>query len=146
MPSKKKSKPSFNVPEDLQAAPQAGWVYRSDGEAAPAAKTAEKSEAAEAKAVAPPEPAPRAKKAPATAAPAPAMASGTPQNATEPKTVKPSPGKPKSAAKSDNGILGLAAKTLQSGFETVGNAVLLTTRIIAAPISMGMRLIGLKSK
>ena len=31
MPSKKKSKPLFEIPRAIQSAPQSGWVYRSSG-------------------------------------------------------------------------------------------------------------------
>ena len=35
MASRKKAKPSFEVPEELRSAPQTGWVYRSEEQAAP---------------------------------------------------------------------------------------------------------------
>ena len=31
MPTKKKSKPLFEIPRAIQSAPQSGWVYRSSG-------------------------------------------------------------------------------------------------------------------
>ncbi len=148
MPSKKKSKPSFDVPEDLQTAPQAGWVYRSDKEAASAAKKPEEKPAASsvaAKGVSGGDGTAHAKKTPAHVAPAPAAASKVSERPPETKAKK-SEEKSKSSSKSDDGILDLASKTLHSGFETIGNAVRLTTRILAAPITMGMRLIGIKSK
>jgi hypothetical protein len=37
----------------------------------------------------------------------------------------------------------LAAKALSAGIGTAGNLLLLTTRIIAAPVSLGRRLFGL---
>ena len=143
MPSKKKSKPSFDVPEDLQTAPQAGWVYRSDKEAAPAAKKPEEKAAAPsvgAKRVSGGDGTAQAKKAPA-----PAASSKVTEKSAETKPKK-SEEKSKSSSKSDDGILDLASKTLHSGFETIGNALRLTTRVFAAPITMGMRLIGIKSK
>ena len=149
MPSKKKSKPSFNVPEDLQAAPQGGWVYRSDDEAPHATKKPEEkatTSSGAVKAASGGDGTTHAKKTSATAAPAPAVAPKVSAKTPETKTAKTSGEKSKSSSKSDNGILDLASKTIHSGFETIGNAVLLTTRILTAPITMGMRLIGLKSK
>jgi len=142
MPSKKKSKPSYNVPEELQTAPQAGWVYRSDvsrspeatpksfrkpqattvTRATPASKTAGKS--------ATPIPAPQTPPIPAAPSESPKDAKSTRSHAT--------------ASKSSDGIMDLAARTISSSFEAIGNAVLLTTRIITAPISMGMKMLGLK--
>lgn len=49
MPSRKKQKPSYSVPEDLHTAPQTGWVYRSEeAEAASAAVPVEEAGVAKA--------------------------------------------------------------------------------------------------
>ena len=147
MPSKKKSKPSYNVPEELQTAPQAGWVYRSDAPRSrpSTTKNLRKSRAgidAEAvragtntgKAIAPiPAPAPYAP--PAAATPIVGLE--------KPQEIK---GKHSQAttSKPNDGIMDLAARAISSSFEAMGTVVLLTTRIITAPISMGMKMLGLK--
>ncbi len=144
MPSKKKSKPSFEVPQDLQTAPQAGWVYRSDGDASGDGQKPETGAAPM------PTPAPQASLE-GGALPAPATAEAV-EAAPKPKTGSRTGHKAgaktssKTGSKSDSksGILDLAAKTISAGFETVGNAVLLTTRIMMMPLDMGMRVLRLK--
>lgn len=139
MPSKKKSKPSFQVPEELLNAPQAGWVYRSDHEA-PAKETKAVSKAAS------------GSKSPAKPKPAEGAAStskaSSGRHAAHARSPAPAPPQakasaPAKAASSSGGILDLTAKTLSAGLGTAGNLVLLTTRIIAAPVSLGRRLLGL---
>ena len=137
MPSKKKSKPSFQVPEELQKAPQAGWVYRSDQQAPAKEIKAESKAASENKSPAKPKPARRA--APTSKALSVRHAAHAPSPV--PRQAKASA--PTKAASSSGGILDLTAKTLSAGFGTAGNLVLLTTRILAAPVSLGRRLLGL---
>jgi hypothetical protein len=128
MPSKKRSRPSFEVPQDLQTAPQAGWVYRSDADTH---KGAEKR-----KTQAAPKPPP---------APLFASESAISRSARPAEPAKATP-KPETESKTDSrsGILDLAAETISAGFETLGNAMLLTTRIIMMPFAMGMRILRLK--
>ncbi len=134
MTSKKKSKPSFQVPEELQAAPQAGWVYRSDGQAP--AKDVE----------APPKSAATRKKTrrrkPAARK---AAAAAPPHSQPKPAAVSKAPAarKPGSASNSIPGFMNLTARTVSAGFGTAGNIVLLTTRILTVPFSFGRRLLGL---
>jgi hypothetical protein len=127
MPPKKKSKPTFEVPEELQTAPQTGWVYRSEHESEAQADTIEEPKPAEfheaAPAVIPPPPAPEP--------PPPAHKSGNGDASHH-------------TSKSDMDLFDLAALTISSGFEAIGNAMILTTRIITAPFSMGMKMLGWK--
>lgn len=137
MPSKKKSKPSFQVPEELQTAPQAGWVYRSD----------EQHAAKEGKAVSKPAAASRAT-GKAKRADLPAQTS----DAVAPAALKKTPpekSKPAAKTKSDSssdtssGIIDLTAKALSAGFGTAGGLILLTTTLIAAPFALGKRFMHL---
>src|SRR5512136_3082188 len=123
MPSKKKSKPSYDVPEELQRAPQAGWVYRSDASRPSKAKAAS------------------THKSPAKTAPIAALASAPavrsqvsiPAAAVETPHASRESHSQSSSSKLDDGIIDLAARTISSSFNALGNAVLLTTRIITAP-------------
>jgi hypothetical protein len=137
MPSKKKSKPSFQVPEELQKAPQAGWVYRSDqhtpakeAKAAPKAASGSRSSAKSKHAES---------HAPASHAASTRHEAHAPS---APKAKTSAPAKKSSSSDSSSGILDLTAKALSAGFGTAGNLMLLTTRIIAAPVSLGRRLLG----
>jgi hypothetical protein len=137
MPSKKKSKPSFQVPEELQTAPQAGWVYRSDKEApAKEAKSARKSSAG-GKAAPKGKPAVETAPVPAAAAPAPRVTEA------KPKPAAPAAKKKDRSSKSSNGVLDLTAKTLSAGVSTAGSLMLMTTRIMVAPLKLGKRFLGL---
>jgi hypothetical protein len=127
MPSKKKSKPSFQVPEELQKAPQAGWVYRSDRQTKEAKPTPKAGSGS------------RGPAKPAAAE----TAAHAPSHAPHRDKTSPPPKKKESSSGSSGGILDLTAKALSAGFGTVGNIVLLTTRIIAAPVSLGRRIFGL---
>jgi hypothetical protein len=134
MPAKKKSKPSFKVPEDLESAPQAGWVYRS-----------EKASAAE------PEP---ATKPPAgdpiiqkVAAPPAAISAPTPSTAFDCDTyAEPSSSKTDSSDYSTPGILDYTSKTFSSGMATIGNALMLGAAIIVAPIRVGLWIVGFRNR
>ena len=137
MPSKKKSKPSFQVPEDLQTAPQAGWVYRSD-EHAPArgGKAASKS-ASGSKGAA---------KTRKTENVAPAAETAAPPKSAPPRGDHSKPAaasKSDSKSKSTSSVLDLTAKALSAGFGTVGGLVLLSTTIVAAPFALGKRILHL---
>ena len=122
MPSKKKAKPSYSVPEDLQETPQSGWVYRSgspEPESAPSPASAS------------------AEKAPAVSAP-PAPAA---PEAPAPKTDQKKSSNSRSVTSE---IIDLAGKTLSSSAAAVGNALLLGARLVMAPVSIGMKMIGLR--
>ncbi len=133
MPSKKKSKPSFEVPEDLQSAPQAGWVYRSDRDTEGKMEVPPEAQAAP-EAASDPVVATKKAASRATEAAKPASASSKPRTQA----------KPQSKTDSGSGILDLAARTISAGFETMGGAMLLATRIFMAPFSMGLRVLRLK--
>lgn len=134
MPSKKKSKPSFQVPEELQAAPQAGWVYRSDGPArARGTKTAHKS-GSDGKAAA------KSRQAGSTAAARIPSASPRRAPAAKPETA-PERAK-ESASGSRRSFMNIGADAMSAGFGTAGNFLLLTTRMFVAPLSLGKRLFG----
>jgi hypothetical protein len=123
MPSKKKKKPSFEVPEDVREAGQAEWVYRSDQKPA---------EAFEPGAPAIDVPVTRTvevKRAPAH----------VPHRTRAEESTK---SHSKSSAKKKSGILDLTVKTFSSGFSTVANATLLGSRIALAPFRLGARMIG----
>jgi len=136
MASRKKTKPSFDVPEELRSAPQAGWVYRTE---AGAAEPAPKEPAARKKAAGAPPPASAA--AAAAPPPAPEAAAALP--------LPPAPA-PAAGAKSSKkepeewGIVDLAAHTFSSGFAAFGNSWLLAARILASPFSLGMKILGRK--
>jgi hypothetical protein len=133
MPAKKKSKPSYSVPEDLQAAPQSGWVYRSvAGEAAQVETPPAVAAAAQPEAPPPVEEA------------CVAQATGVPPPAGKQTTARSS--EPRKSTSVTTEILDLTSKTLTSGLATIGNAVLLGTRIATAPFLVGMRWIGLWSR
>ena len=135
MPTKKRSKPSFQVPEELQKAPQAGWVYRSD-------RQAPVKEVKAASKVASVSRGPAKSKAAEGTAPSSDAARGR-RTGQAPSPVQAAPRAKKSASGSSGGILDLTAKALSAGIGTAGNLMLLTTRIIAAPVSLGRRLFGL---
>ena len=129
MPSKKKTKPSFQVPEDLQTAPQAGWVYRSDG---PAPRKASKAPAKS-------RPAAKARLA-ESVAPAAAASSPPPKKA---ETKKSEAAKSNSSSSSSHGVLDLTSRALSAGFEAAGDIARLTTRFLTMPFSLGKRMLGL---
>jgi hypothetical protein len=123
MPSKKRPKPSYSVPEDLQDTPQSGWVYRSgfpDHESMPAAVGVPEIHGLEA----------------AAAPPAPA--------ATAPKSEKKVEKKNSGKVSITSEILDLTAKTVSSSAAAIGSAILLGARLMTAPFSVGMRMIGLR--
>ena len=131
MPSKKKSKPSFKVPEDLDSAPQAGWVYRSETTAAQAdAPPPLKAQKAER-----PPPLPKASKAPVS----------TPPKSSDKHSDTKSDGA-KSESSLSSGILDLTAKTFSSGMATIGNALMLGAAILTAPIRIGLWVVGFRSR
>jgi hypothetical protein len=133
MPSKKKSKPSFKVPEDLDSAPQAGWVYRSETTPTQAGTPASAPRKA-AKAEAPPPP-PKASKPPVS----------TPSNSSDQHSQSKS-GETKSDSSLSSGILDLTAKTFSSGIATIGNALMLGAAILTAPIRIGLWVVGFRSR
>ncbi len=137
MPSKKKSKPSFQVPEELQTAPQAGGVYRSD----------EQLPAKEVKAASKPAAAGRApgkpKRADAPAASAGTAAPAGLKKASAEKTRSAEESKSDSSSNYSSGVIDLTAKALSAGFGTAGGLVLLTTTLIAAPFALGKRFLHL---
>jgi hypothetical protein len=95
MPSKKKHKPQFEIPEDVQAPSGSGWVYQSDEPAAP-----------------PP---------------------GRTAHAPEPRS-------PRLQASSNLGIVDAGTEVVVHGVATIGNIVLLTTRVVTMPWSVALRL------
>ena len=123
MPSKKKSRPSFKVPEDLESAPQAGWVYRSE----PAAEA---------------EPAPV--REPEDREPERRQAPWEESDTWEHDSGKTSSSDEEESSSDD--ILDLTAKTFSSGVETIGNALRLGAAILTAPIRMGLWIIGFRSR
>ena len=125
MASRKRAKPSFDVPEELRSAPQGGWVYRSGDETgdAPAPLRQPLVEGGA------PSAAESADKAGSAAAPSPGPA----------VAAAPAGGEPAEA-----GIMDLAARTISSGLATVGNMWLLAARILTSPFSMGMKILGRK--
>ncbi len=136
MPPKKKSRPSFKVPDDLETAPQAGWVYRSDSTPAAEQGSASKSEQPAVEPAQPP-----ATPAPAPAKPQAAQTAARPEPHTPPTTFRAEP------AKSDsNGILDLTAKTLSSGMATIGNALMLGAAILTAPFRVGLWIVGFRGR
>ena len=128
MPSKKKAKPSYSVPEDIRETPQSGWVYRSESADSPAVSSAKSahSDAQERAAV---EPAPTVT---ASAARAPA--------------AKKEEKKEKKGESLTSDIVDLTSKTFTSGMAAVGNALLLGARIVTAPFVLGMKMMGFGSK
>ncbi len=136
MPAKKKSKPSFQVPEELQTAPQAGWVYRSEEQSGAKAHTSSKPAAG----------GKTAGKAKRVDAPPAVSGMSTPaEKKTSPaREAKPVP-KPKSdsSSKSSSSLLDITAKALSAGFGTAGGLILLTTTVVAAPFALGKRLLHL---
>jgi hypothetical protein len=130
MPSRKKKKPSFEVPEDVRNAGQAEWVYRSDSKPPDVARPAA--------------PAVETVNAPVFDIPVSRTAE-----------VKKRPGARRSAGgqsersqshsgqkEKNSGILNLTTKTFSSGFSTLANATLLGSRIALAPFRFGARMIG----
>ena len=118
MPSRKKQKPSYSVPEDLHETPQTGWVYRSEepGSAGDAAA------------------------APVEEACVAAASESAPHHPEAREEKK----RETSSMTAD--IIDLTAKTITSGIATMGNAVLLGARLVSAPFVMGMRWMGLGSR
>jgi hypothetical protein len=136
MPPKKKSKPSFKVPEDLESVPQAGWVYRSESTSTEGKKPPAAADAAIAD-----EPA-RGEKPEA----------GIPKDSAAHKSadfepsVPPASPKVESTNSSSSGILDLTAKTLSSGMATIGNALMLGAAILTAPLRIGLWLVGIRGR
>jgi hypothetical protein len=136
MPSKKKSKPSFKVPEDLESAQPAGWVYRS--EVAPADK--------EGSAAAVEEPtgdsgAHQAAAASTVQEPPAGHAASSGDSYSAPASSKT-----ESSRSATPGILDLTARTFSSGMATIGNALMLGAAILTAPFRMGLWIVGLRSR
>ncbi len=127
MSAKRKKKPSFEMPEELQSAPQTGWVYRSDAAAEPQPAIPELKHAA----AEPAEPSTVQPWAEADGHSAPRLS--LPRPAQEPADTnhnhKPKP--------QDPGIVDLTWKTLESGFATVNNCAKLGYRIATAPWRIG---------
>ncbi len=136
MPPKKKSKPSFKVPEDLETAPQAGWVYRSESTPAAEQGSVSKSEKAKAEPVEPP-----AESASAPAEPQAARTGADREPNTPPTAFRAEPAKSES-----NGILDLTAKTISSGMATIGNALMLGAAILTAPFRVGLWIVGFRDR
>ena len=61
----------------------------------------------------------------------------------EHKPATPAAKKKDRHSKSSRGVLDLTASALSAGFGTAGNIVLMTTRIITAPLMLGKRFLGL---
>jgi len=116
MPSRKKQKPSYNVPEDLNAAPQTGWVYRS------------------------------AEKESSPTAAAPVEDAGVAKAVERERRREETKEKSRSSNSMTTDIIELTAKTITSGIATMGNAMLLSARVVSAPFVMGMRFMGFKSR
>ena len=133
MPPRKKSKPSFKVPDDLETAPQAGWVYRSDS--TPAAEQGPVSKS-EKPAVEPSQP---------PAVPVPAMQAARTAASLEPHTP-PTKFRAEPAKSDSNGILDLTAKTLSAGMATIGNAFMLGVAILTAPFRVGLWIVGFRGR
>jgi len=127
MPSKKKPKPSYSVPEDLKETPQSGWVYRSgspDPEDLPPSVEVRSDEKPEAAGLVD------------AAAPAAASSAATPSTSGSAKVA---------AGKSiTSEIIELAANAVSSGAAALGNVILLGARLATAPISIGLKMIGLR--
>ena len=136
MPSKKKSKPSYSVPEDIQPAAGTGWVYRS--ESADSASD-------------PPPKATRASVPHAEAGkPAKTVEAAAPETSKVVKASTPAIKKEEKKAKKNDSItsdlVDLASKTVTSGMAAVGNALLLGARLATAPLVVGIRMMGFGSK
>jgi hypothetical protein len=134
MPSRKKSKTSFDVPQEVQNRGQAEWVYRSDetpGKTKSARVTSRTEVVSE--------------EIPVTRTPPPQSPSEPVTRPHRPRRTTTETHSAKSEKKSTNssGILDLTAKTISSGFETMSNATLLGTRIALAPFRAGMWMIRL---
>ncbi len=137
MPSKKKSKPSFQVPEELQSAPQAGWVYRSDEQMpAKAGKPAPKT-AAGGRAAAKPKHTESSLPTPETHVPG--AAKPAPAHESKPRTAE----KSDSDSKSSSAVIDMTAKVLSAGIGAAGGLVLVTTTLVAAPFALGKRILHL---
>ncbi len=137
MPPKKKSKPSFKVPEDLESAPQAGWVYRSEPtEARPkAAPPAEETK-----------PVTRELRAvPAAIEPEPRIPRQTWEHEYEDSSESDDEDSSDSSFFSSD-ILELSAKTFSSGMSAFGNALMLGAAFLTVPLRIGMWVVGLRDR
>jgi hypothetical protein len=135
MPPKKKSKPSFKVPEDLESTQQAGWVYRSE--------TSPKGVEESAAAIKQPEVDSGVHKA--AASPTDAQPSAIHKARSSEPEAAPASSKTESSW-STPGILDLTAKTFSSGMATIGNALMLGAAILTAPFRMGLWIVGFRSR
>jgi hypothetical protein len=59
------------------------------------------------------------------------------------KPAAPAPKKNDRSSNSSPGVLDLTARTLSAGIGTAGNIMLMSTRILTAPLTLGKRLLGL---
>lgn len=135
MPPKKKSRPSFKVPEDLESTQQAGWVYRS--ETSP--KGAEESAAAIKQ--------PEVDSGVHVAAAASTDAESSAIHNARSSEPEAAPASSKTELPwSTPGILDLTAKTFSSGMATIGNALMLGAALLTAPFRMGLWIAGLRSR
>ena len=127
MPSKKKSRPSFDIPEDLHTTPQAGWVYRTDR---PDSRAKEK------------------KGAHAASSGSSGTAARREHQAAPAKKKHPasSASKTKKSSEASSGILDLTVKTMSSGFSTAGDVMLFGARLVTTPFVWGMRIMGWVSR
>ena len=123
MPSKKKSRPSFDIPEDLHTTPQAGWVYRTDR---PDSRAKEK------------------KGAHAASSGSSGTAARREHHPAPAKRKQPasSTSKTKKSSEASSGILDLTVKTMSSGFSTAGDVMLFGARMVTMPFVWGMRMMG----
>jgi hypothetical protein len=138
MPSRKKSKPSFDVPQDVQNSGQAEWVYRSDATAGDRRATGgtTKTRSAAAEEI----PVTRTESTASTENSQPVSHTQQRSNRTTGETRSSG-----SSRKSNNssGILDLTARTFSAGFETLSNATLLGAQIALAPFRFGLRMMRL---
>jgi hypothetical protein len=139
MPPKKKSKPSFKVPEELESAPQAGWVYRSEPTPTAEKKSSAAVEAAQADS---------AEKELAAAArkEEPVKTPATRTSGDHEPRVPPTSPRIEPARSSSSSILDLTAKTFSSGMATLGNAFKLGAALLTAPLRMGLWLVGIRGR
>ncbi|HYK90663.1 MAG TPA: hypothetical protein VE398_17960 [Acidobacteriota bacterium] len=136
MPAKKKSKPSFKVPEDLESAPQAGWVYRSESTQKVDKGSASRGGDSEAEPESHPSvPVPPAIHPRETRSGSNHHSSGTPASSKE-----------ESSHSSSTGIFDLTARTFSSGVATIGNALMLGAAILTAPLRIGLWMVGFRGR
>ncbi|MGI8783480.1 MAG: hypothetical protein ACR2L2_07525 [Acidobacteriota bacterium] len=127
MASRKKTKPSFDLSADVITAPQSGWVYRSDAPATGAPKA---------------RPARRARKT--SARPRATIRSVTP---IRPVTsirrplaaAKPAP---KRSRRTTGSLWGVPAQALAAGLGTTSRLLMMGTRIVTWPFTIGLRFLG----